>query len=266
MNYKKIFKTRKARAKILRLLNFVPDRPMLKLQYYIKTGRKLNLSRPERYTEKLQWYKLNYRNPVMHQCVDKYLVREYVKKKGLADTLVPLYAHFEDAEHIDFDQLPDSFVLKRANGGGGLNVLLCQDKSKLNTDEVKKTLSVKKKTGKGGGREWAYYGSDPSIVAEGLLINRKCPEAGVDDYKIFCYNGKAKYIIVDTDRYIGHKRNFYDTDWNDLHITSDCPACDREIEKPENFDEMLRVAEKLSEDFPYVRVDLYNQEGKIYFG
>lgn len=92
------------------------------------------------------------------------------------------------------------------------------------------------------------------------------PEAGVNDYKIFCYNGKPKYIIVDVDRYIGHKRNFYDAEWNNLHITSDCPAAEREIPRPENMEEMLKVAAKLSEGFPYVRVDLYNLRGKIYFG
>ena len=101
-------------------------------------------------------------------------------------------------------------------------------------------------------------GLDTGIVVEELLVNRENPEAGVNDYKIFCYNGHAKYIIVDVDRYINHKRNFYDRDWNNLHVTSDCPASNRDIEKPENLDEMLRVAEKLSEDFPYVRLNFLN--------
>ena len=114
--------------------------------------------------------------------------------------------------------------------------------------------------------EWAYGTVETGIVVEKLLVNETNPEAGVNDYKIFCYNGKAKYIIVDVDRYIGHKRNFYDRDWNNLHVTSDCPASDREIPRPETLDRMLAVAEQLSADFPYVRVDLYSVEGKVYFG
>lgn len=254
------------RLAILELLRFVPNKTMLKIQYKIKNGRKLNLKNPVRYTEKLQWYKLNYRNPIMHQCVDKYEVREFIKQKGLEDILVKLYAKYDSAKEIDFDALPDSFVIKTTSGGGGLNVIVCPDKSKLDFKEIKEKLRSKKIKSRTGGREWAYYGLKPGVIVEELLVNEENPEAGVNDYKIFCYNGKAKYIIVDVDRYIGHKRNFYDVDWNNLNATSDCPASDREIEKPQNFEKMIEVAEKLSEGFPYVRVDLYNVSGKIYFG
>lgn len=266
--YKKIVKSAGARSLILNVLSFVPDSIMLKMQYQIKLGRKLNLKNPERYTEKLQWYKINYRNPIMHQCVDKYNVREYVKNKGLEEILVPLIKKYKTVDEIDWDELPEKFVLKTTHGGGGLNVVVCNDKSKLDTADIYIKIKAGSKPFKNrsGGREWAYYGLQPGIVVEELLVNEKKTEAGINDYKIFCYNGKPEYIIVDVDRYIGHKRNFYDADWNNLHITSDCPASDREIEKPENFDEMLRIASKLSEDFPYVRVDLYNVEGKIYFG
>lgn len=221
-----------------------------------------------RFTEKLQWYKMHYRNPVMHQCVDKYLVREYVKNKGLEDTLVPLIARYDTLYDVKWDDLPNQFVIKTTHGGGGLNVVVCHDKSKLSMTELKEKLSFQPNPVKTNtlGREWAYYGLQPGIVVEELLVNRENPKAGVNDYKFFCYNGHAKYIVVDMDRYIGHKRNFYDRDWNDLHVTSDCQAIDREIERPENLDEMLQIAEKLSEDFPYVRVDLYNVDGKVYFG
>ena len=266
MDYKKIFKTREARARILRALRFVPDRPMLRLQYWIKTGRYLHLYQPKRFTEKLQWYKMYYRNPLMHQCADKYAVREYVTGKGLADTLVPLIARYDSIDDVVWDKLPDQFVIKSTNGGGGLNVVVCTDKAALDQYSVREKLHSGKKEFNSGGREWAYYGLEPGIVVEELLINEDKPEAGVNDYKFFCYRGKPKFVIVDTDRYIGHKRNFYDMDWNNLHITSDCPACDREIPKPDNFARMCRVAEILSEDFPYVRVDLYSVRGKVYFG
>lgn len=268
MNYKKIFRSKAARRKMLSLLRFIPDKPMLKLQYRIKSGRKLNLKNPVRFTEKLQWYKLYYRNPVMHQCANKYAVREYVRSKGLENTLVPLYAHYDMAEDVDWEALPQSFVIKTQHGGGGLSVMTVPDKNAVTKEEMVQKLAFKKGrvVSGGGGREWAYWGNPKGIVVEKLLINKENPEAGINDYKFFCYNGHAKYIVVDVDRYIGHKRNFYDRDWNDLHVTSDCEAIDRKIEKPENLDEMLAVAEKLSEDFPYVRVDLYSVDGKVYFG
>ncbi len=266
MNYKKVLKSKGSRAAVLKLLSFIPDVPMLKLQYKIKLSRPLDFENPKRFSEKLQWYKVNYRNPLMHKCVDKYRVREYVKEKNLEDTLVKLYAKYPSISDVDWDSLPDKFVIKTTNGGGGLNVVVCNDKSKLDIAELNEKLKCKKKKSRYGGREWAYYGLEAGIIVEELLENEENPESGVNDYKIFCYNGNAKYIVVDTDRYIGHKRNFYDREWNNLHVLSDCPECDREIEKPQNFDKMLEIAEKLSEGFPYVRVDLYNIGGKIYFG
>ena len=266
--YKNYIKSAAMRRKILDMLRILPDSLMLKLQYRIKLHRSLNLKTPKRFTEKLQWYKLNYRNPVMHQCVDKFLVRDFVKSKGLENILVPLLGKYNSIQDVNFDELPKSFVLKTTHGGGGLNVVVCSDKSMLNIEELKEKLSfpphkVKSRT---MGREWAYYGLTPGIVAEKLLVNSENPEAGVNDYKIFCYNGKPEYLVVDVDRYIGHKRNFYKADWTRIDASSDCPQADRDISKPENFEEMLNIASKLSEDFPFVRVDLYNISGKIYFG
>ena len=204
----------------------------------------------------------------MKQCVNKYAVREYVKKKGLEDILVELYAHYDRAENVDWESLPESFVIKTQHGGGGLSVIVVPDKNKMTKEEMVSRLffSISKTGERGGGREWAYWGNPTGVVVEELLVNRENPEAGVNDYKFFCYNGKPEFIIVDVDRYIGHKRNFYDLNWNNLHITSDCPAADREIPRPNNLDDMIKVAEKLSEDFPYVRVDLYSVDGRVYFG
>lgn len=268
MDYKKILKTGKSRAAVLNFFRFIPDSIMLPMQYRLKLGRKLNLRNPQRFTEKLQWYKMHYHNPVMRRCVDKYLVRDYVKSKGLGNILIPLIAHYNSMDEVQWDKLPMQFVMKTTHGGGGLNVLVCNDKSKINFDDVKEKLSFKNEPVKTNtlGREWAYYGLQPGLVVEELLVNQDNPAAGMNDYKIFCYNGKPRYIVVDVDRYIGHMRNFYDVEWNNLHIGSDCPASDRDIGKPVGFETMLEIAEKLSEGFPYVRVDLYNNAGKIYFG
>lgn len=265
--YKKIFRSRNLRMRILSMLNWLPDKAMLKLQYRIKLNRKLNLKKPERFTEKMQWYKVNYRNPLMKKCVDKYDVREYVKGKGLADILVKLYGVYDSIADVDFASLPESFILKSTDGGGGINVAICNDKSKFDINNNKDAFNVGYKlTKKHPGREWAYVGLKHRIIVEELLINESNPDAGINDYKIFCCNGEPKCIVVDTDRYIGHKRNFYDTEWNDLKVTSDAPGCDEEIQKPKNLERMLEIARILSEDFPFVRVDLYNVGGKIYFG
>ena len=266
--YKKIIKNPATRKKILKFLRFVPDSLMLKLQYRIKLHRSLNLDNPRRFTEKIQWYKIHYQNPIMHQCVDKYLVRDFVKNKGLADILIPLIGKYNSIDDIKFDKLPESFVVKTTHGGGGLNVIICSDKSKLNFENLREKLSFQpnKMTATSMGREWAYCGIMPGIVVEDLLVNEENPEAGVNDYKIFCYNGKPEYLVVDVDRYIGHKRNFYRADWTRMNVSSDCPQADRDIPKPENFEKMLAIASKLSEDFPFVRVDLYNVSGKVYFG
>lgn len=263
-DYKKLLPSRKIRLKILRLLNFIPDKVMISFQYWIKLGRKANLKNPERFTEKLQWYKLNYRNPTMHRCVDKYLVREYVKEKGLEHILVKFLGKYNEVDEIDFNKLPSRFVLKTTNGGGGNNVILCFEKKNLNILDLKKKLKTEKNLN--AGREWAYQGLNPQIIVEELLINEANPEAGIFDYKIFCYKGKPQYIILDIDRYTSHKRNFYDIEWNLLNVVSDCPNTDKYIQKPKHFKEMLKIASKLSEDFPFVRVDLYNIAGKIYFG
>lgn len=263
-NYKHLIKNRDFRLKILNSLNFIPDKWMLSFQYWIKTGRILNFNNPIRFTEKIQWYKLNYRNPIMNKCVDKYLVREYIKEKGLEYILVKLLGQYDSINKIDFDKLPEKFVIKRTNGGGGNNVIICLEKTKLNFTDLERILDLKENSNVG--REWAYNNIKPRIIIEELLINKGNPIAGINDYKIFCYSGKPKYIVVDVDRYINHKRNFYDIYWNKLDITSDCEQTENKIDKPKNLEKMLEVASKLSEDFPFVRVDLYNVDGKIYFG
>ena len=267
MNYKKIIKNQNTRFAILKALSWVPDSVMLKLQYCIKLGRNCNLKNPTRWTEKLQAYKMYYRNPVLPQCVDKYDVRCFVKSKGCTNNLVHLYGVWDYASEIDFSRLPRSFVLKTTNGGGGEDVVFVRDKEKCDLQEKIAFLDRKRLKEVNGGREWAYSGiSKPRIIAEELLVNKVNPEAGVDDFKILCFHGEPHYIIVDKDRYIDHKRNFYTTSWKRVNVTTDHEQFDTPYPKPLNLQEMLDVAKKLSADFPFVRVDLYNVEGKVYFG
>lgn len=264
--YKKIIRSKKLRFQILAALRFIPDEPMLRLQYRIKCGRKLNLSDPKRYTEKLQWMKLYYRDPVMQQCADKYQVREFVASRGLGHILNDLYAVFAAPEEIDLAGLPERFVLKLSNGSG--TNLLCKNKAELDAYQVQQQFrDFYAQSGASAGREWVYStGKKPVIIAEGYLEDPSQKDGAICDYKFLCFGGKPEFVVYDSQRFTDHKRNIYDPDWNDLRIASDCPCLETEVSRPDHLTEMLEIARKLSAGFPAVRVDLYSIGEKIYFG
>lgn len=266
MDYKKILKSKKLRFKILSVLRFVPDKPMLKLQYRIKSGRKLNLENPERYTEKIQWYKLYYRNHLMQQCADKYQVREYVKSKGLEGILNELYAVFEKPEDIVLDNLPEKFVLKLSNGSSTNYV--CKDKGKCDLEEIKqKFRDYTAQAKSSAGREWVYSGGKSVIVAEKYLEDPSNLNNELCDYKILCFNGEPQYTICVCGRHTASYHHVvYDANWNKVDVQIGKSSAEAEYKKPEKFDEMMQIARILSEDFPAARIDLYSIEGKIYFG
>ena len=268
MNYKLLFKNQKIRFFILNLFWWIPDDLMVRLQYRIKLKRKLNLKTPQRFTEKIQYYKVKYRNPLLHKCVDKYEVREFVKAKGLESILNDLYLVTDDVKNIDYDKLPNKFVIKTTSGSGGQNIIICNNKKYFDTQKVNKEINkwMKIKFSKSFGREWAYEGNKNKIIVEKLLEGNNDNLSGINDYKFFCYDGKVEYIVFDGNRYVEHKRNFYDKNWHYLNVVSDCQSFGDIIKKPPMLNEMKRVAEMLSEDFPYVRVDLYCIDNKIYFG
>lgn len=251
---------------------------MLRVQYRLKLGFWPDLKHPKRYTEKLQLYKMRYRNPILHQCVDKYEVRKYVESKGLGYLLNELYGVYDDPNEIDFDALPNQFVIKTTTGGGGQNVLVVTDKCTCDYKELKKKLAQwvgRNNLGALAGREWAYQGCKPRIIVEKFLENHKIDDdnknekTALTDYKFFCFNGKPKRIYVISDRKAGEYAllGIYDVDFNKLPVYR-CDEHRAEIaeSKPKNYDQMLEVACKLAEDFPHVRVDLYNIDGVIYFG
>lgn len=263
--YKKILRSKKLRFKILSALRFIPDKPMLKLQYRIKMGRKLNLKDPKRYTEKIQWYKLYYRDPVMAQCADKYAVREFVKLRGLEHILNDLYATFDTPDDISFDNLPDKFVMKLSNGSG--TNLICKDKSSLDLENVKREfLDYLSQTGSLAGREWVYHTTDNAVIVAEQYLEDPSQPGGIYDYKFLCFDGEPCYVVCDMDRFSHHRRNIYDMEWNNLCVSSDCPCCDENHPRPKMLNEMAEIARRLSKGFPAVRVDLYLVKDKIYFG
>ena len=239
---------------------------MIRLQYKIATGRSLEINQPERFTEKLQWYKLYHRDSLMTQCADKYSVREYIKSKGYKDLLVPLYGVYDNAEDIDFENLPDKFVLKTTNGSH--TNILCEDKSKLDIEATIEKLNgwLSKKAEKAG-REWAYYDIEPKIICEKYLV--KDENNDLIDYKFFCFNGEPYCLYVIIDRFLdeGIKLGIFDLDFNQMPFQrSDIAGIKTNVRKPQNFDKMIKIAKDLSKDFPHARVDLYNINGEIFFG
>lgn len=266
MNYQKIIPSRRLRLLILKFLDFIPDKPMIYLQFYLSKGFMPNLKRPKRFTEKLQWYKLHYRKALLTNCSDKYKVREYVISKGLNHILVPLYGVYNHVNEIEFESLPSQFVLK-TNHGSHTNII-CTDKSKLNIEKTKKTLQEWLTTWQGKvGREWSYYDIEPKIICEKYL--EKDQNNDLIDYKFFCFGGKVFCLYVIIERFLpdGIKLGIYDANFEKSpYKRSDIRDIERAISKPKNFEQMIKIAETLSSDFPHVRVDLYNIDGVIFFG
>ena len=259
LNYKKILKSRALRLQILNFFSFIPDKLMIMIQYRIKTGNKLNLEHPKRYTEKLQWYKLFYRDTLMSICVDKYEVRQYVASCGFNDNLIPLIGIYDNVDEVDFSKLPVKFVAKDTLGGGGNAVIICTDKSRIDEKKFKQELdswgNIKSKH---CGREWVYDGRAHRIIIE-EYIDSMLEKGGLIDYKFFCFNGRVEYLYVIADRKLGDHAGLgiFDRNFSLLpYKRVDEAPLSREINRPKNFQEMIYMAEKLAAPFPHVRVDL----------
>ncbi len=258
--------SKKTRRSLYKVLDVLPDKAVVRLQYYASLGRFPNLKNPQRFTEKLQWYKLNYRIPLMTQCADKYKIRFYLKDKGYEDFSPELYQVCDTFEEIDFEKLPQAFAIK-SNNGCGTNIFV-KDKSTINLDEIAAAVATWNEVNTiSVGREWAYKDIEPKIVIEELLVsNDGTQKDDLNDYKILCFNGEPKVLWVDIDRHMDHRRNFFDLEWNDLGIVSDCPVADHPIPKPYGFERMIEVAKDIAKDFPFVRVDFYSVNEKLYVG
>lgn len=245
------------------LLNFVPDALFLRLQYYLKLGRRLNLAQPSLYNEKLQWLKLHDHRPEYCTYVDKLAVRDYVAAKAGEKYLIPLIAACERVDQIDWDALPQRFVIKCTHGSS--SNIICADKSQLDVAAAKSKLEGwMQRNWFWLSREWPYKNVRPRIIVEKFM-------GGADgsvpyDYKLMCFDGEPRYIVVDADRYTGHTRNYYDTSWVKQPMRNRHPNCAHEIPRPPQLEEMLDVARKLSQGIPHVRIDLYVVDGAVYFG
>lgn len=248
----------------------LPDETYLKMRFKLKLGKPLDLENPQTMNEKLQWLKLHNRKPDYTMMADKYAVREYIAQKLGEEYLIPLLGVWDDPEEIDFDALPDQFVLK-CNHNSGLGMCICKDKSKLNVDQVKRELK------KGlqenyylSGREWPYKNIKRRIIAEKYMTDSP-DSTDFTDYKFYCFNGYVDCVLGCYERNSGTpKFYFFDRDWQlKRYNKRGKEAPDGfTMPKPEKMDKMFAIAEKLSKDVgvPFLRVDLYNSNGQIYFG
>lgn len=244
-------------------LKWMKDETFVKIGYRIRMKKKLNLENPKTYNEKLQWMKLYNHNPEYTIMADKYEVRKLIEKRIGKEYLFPLLGVWESFDQIDFNSLPNQFVLKCTHDSGGL--IICKDKSNLNLKTARKKLSrCLKRNYYGSGREWQYKNIIPRIIAEQYMVDESGEQ--LKDYKFFCFNGEVKAMFVASDRTTETKFDFYDKDFNLMNVKQHYENSTKPIEKPQNYEEMLCVAEKLSKGYPHVRVDLYNINGKIYFG
>lgn len=244
---------------------YLPDRLYLKILWYRHFHKRLNLKNPKTFNEKLQWLKLYDRNPIYTQMVDKYEVRDYIKKIIGEEYLIPLLGVWNSFDEIDFSKLPNQFVLKCTHDSGGIRI--CKDKNTFDFEEAKIFFAKRLKVNYFyASREWPYKNVKPRIIAEKYMTN---DDTELADYKVHNFNGIPKFILVCKDRFLdkGLSEDFFNCGWKHLDLKRpDIPNSDEDIEKPESLKEMLELSEKLSKNITFVRTDFYEINGKLYFG
>lgn len=246
----------------------IPDEKYVRWNYRLSMGEKLNLHDPVTFREKIQWLKLYNRKPEYTTMVDKLAVKTYVANKIGNEFVIPTIAVFNTVNDIDITSLPDRFVIKSTNGGGCNGVILCTDKSVFNLSKAKKQLSASLNFDiYMAYREWPYKDVERKIFVEQFMTDGVTDD--LKDYKFFCFNGVPQFVQVIQNRRTHETIDFFDSDWTHQEFVGLNPSCenaDVPPEKPSNFECMLEIAKILSKDIPFVRIDLYDIKGHVYFG
>lgn len=226
-------------------------------------GKEFDITKPTTYREKIQWSELYEPREIKAKLTDKVEVRSWVSEKVGEEYLIPIYGVYDDPQKINYDDLPDRFVIKM-NHSSGMNIIV-KDKKKCNFKKINKQLNEWMKIDYAFYRGFQphYLGITPRIIIE-KYTEDNCGE--LNDYKFLCFNGKVYFCWVDIGRFEDHRRNIYDLDWNLQPWTQKIPNYDGDVPKPKNFEEMCKIAHVLCQGFSHVRVDLYNVDGQIYFG
>ena len=247
------------------LIGIIPDKIFLTLKYYKNLGKFPNWNNPVTFNEKLQWLKLYDRRPIYTQMVDKFEAKKYVANIIGEEYIIPTLGVWEKGEDINFDSLPNQFVLKTTHDSG--SIVICKDKNVLDKKSAISTMNKSlKRNFYATTREWPYKNVKPRIIAEKYMVD----ESGIElkDYKFFCFNGKPNFLKVDYNRNINHQANYYDLDWKIQPFYEEvCPSNKNiNIVMPNNFHDMIEIARKLAINIPFVRIDLYTVKNQIYFG
>ncbi len=243
----------------------VSDETFLKILYKFNINKELNLKNPQTFNEKLQWLKLNDRKDIYTTMVDKYEVKKYVSAIIGKEYVIPTLGVYDKFNEIDFKKLPNKFVIKCTHDSG--SVIICKDKKKFDIKMAKKKINkALKHNYYYTGREWPYKNVKPRIIIEEYMQDEKLKE--LRDYKFFCFNGKVNLFKVDLDRFLEHRANYYDKNLKLLKFGEEvCPPdFEKKIEIPKDIMKMIELAEKLSNEKKFVRIDFYYTNKKIYFG
>lgn len=243
----------------------IPDEKYLRLKYFFRMGKKLNLRNPKTFNEKLQWLKLYARRPIDTVLSDKYAVKNYISNTIGSDYVIPLLGVWDSFDEIDFKKLPTRFVLKCTHDSGG--IVVCKDIKDLDINAARKLFNHSLNTDYYVySRERAYKGIPRRIIAEEYKEDPETKE--LRDYKFFCFNGVVKYFKIDFGRFTDHHANYYSPSGEliDLIETTYPPNPEANIKIPSNLNKMIELAEKLSTGIPFVRVDFYDVAGRIFFG
>ncbi|MBO4276520.1 glycosyl transferase [Candidatus Saccharibacteria bacterium] len=248
----------------LGLLNNMSDEKYIKKKYYLVFHKRLDLKNVKTFNEKLQWLKLYDRKDIYTMMVDKYEIKKYVADQIGEEYIIPTIGIYDKFDDIEFGQLPKQFVIKCTHDSGGL--VICRDKSKLDLEEAKRTINKSlKRNYYYAHREWPYKNVKPRIIIEKYMEDKE--NNGLTDYKVMCFDGIAKMIFTCTDRFNGGlKVTFFDLKWKQLPFTRHYPSSNKPIKKPVNLKKMIELSELLSKGIPFVRMDWYEINGKLYFG
>lgn len=244
---------------------WLPDKPYVKLMWWLRMGYPLNLKNPVTFNEKLQWLKLYSRDPLHTILADKYAVREYISKQIGSKYLLPVLGIYESVAEIKWDKLPDKFVLKCNHDSGSR--IICKDKSKLDKKAAIKKLNkrMRNNTTYNMLREWPYKNIRRKIICEKYMADKT---GELIDYKFFCFNGEPKVLLIFKGRFSGNPTvDFYDIHFNHLNINiQPYSQSQEEIKKPNRLKEMVELSKILSRDFTHIRVDFYEISGQVFFG
>ena len=254
-------------------LGFLPDKLYLSLIYRCRMGHWINWKNPKTFTEKLQWLKVYDYKPEYTKMVDKLAVKDYVASRIGEEYIIPTLGVWDKVEDIDWDSLPDQFVLKTTHGGGGCGVVVCSDKTHFDKTKAIKKLQISMHSNAGKTyREKPYLNVPRKIIAEKFIVDdnvrETCGTSDLRDYKFFCFNGKVKCFKIDFNRFVKHQANYYDENCNLLPFgEKDFPRdSSADIKMPPVIDEMKKIAEIIAAGHPFLRVDLYYANNHIYFG